>query len=380
MIEQSAAQPSNIAELLFSPFRVKSLTLDNRLVMAPMTRHKAPDGVPGKDFGAFYSRRTRGGIGLIIAGAIYVAHPSAGDDPKIPRLDRDTLENWRQVVDDIHAAGGKVAAEIWHIGVPTAKRPEGFRPIRLVSPSGISSDGATVGEPMSVRDIETIIAGFAESARLAKEAGFDALDVHAAHGYLLDQFLWERTNRRTDAYGGDLVRRTRMAADIVRACREVVGPEFPIFLRFSQWKGADYTARLARTPTELAALLEPLVDAGVDLFDCSTRRFWQPEFPDSDLNLAGWARKLTGKPTITVGSVSMDVDVMQTLKPEENPVKPSMGARNIGRLLDMMARGDFDLVALARPLLADPDWGVKVARGDIDGLIPFLRTHLSEVR
>jgi 2,4-dienoyl-CoA reductase-like NADH-dependent reductase (Old Yellow Enzyme family) len=361
---------------LFRPFCLKTLSVRNRLAMAPMTRHTAPNGVPGPDFGDFYSRRAEGGIGLIVCGAIYVDHPQAGDDPMAPRLDAETLEPWRRVVDGIHAAGSRTVAELWHIGIPTTRRPDGFTPMQLLGPSGISSEGVQVSEPMSLGDIESIIAGFARSARLAKAAGFDGIDIHCAHGYLLDQFLWERTNRRTDAYGGDAIGRTRMAADIVRACRVEVGADFPIFLRFSQWKNADYNARIAATPGELARVLEKFVDAGVDLFDCSTRRFWQPEFPDSDLNLAGWARKLTGKPTMTVGSVGMSVDVMQSLRPDGSVEDRSAGLGNIARLVEMLERGDFDLVALARPLLADPDWGIKVARGDIAGLIPFDRAHL----
>src|SRR5690606_37179672 len=121
-----------------------------------------------------------------------------------------------------------------------------------------------------------------------------------AHGYLIDQFLWHVPNRRMDGYGGSAVNRARLAVEIVQECRRRVGPDFPLLIRLSQWKTTDYTAKLGETPQELEALLCPIADAGVDLIDCSQRRFWQPEFDGSDMNFAGWTKKLTGKPTMSV--------------------------------------------------------------------------------
>jgi 2,4-dienoyl-CoA reductase-like NADH-dependent reductase (Old Yellow Enzyme family) len=139
----------------------------------------------------------------------------------------------------------------------------------------------------------------------------DGVEIHGAHGYLIDQFFWEGSNRRDDEYGGDLAGRSRFAIELIQAVRAAVGPDFPIIFRFSQWKQQDYTARLVQTPQALAAFLQPLSEAGVDIFHCSTRRFWEPEFDGSELNLAGWTRQLTGKPTITVGSVGLDGEFLQ---------------------------------------------------------------------
>lgn len=144
----------------------------------------------------------------------------------------------------------------------------------------------------------------------------DGVELHGAHGYLLDQFLWAGTNRRTDAYGGDPVARTKFAAEIVAAVRETVSPDFPVIFRYSQWKQEAYDARLAQTPEELDAILTPLAAAGVDAFHASTRRYWLPEFEGSDLNLAGWTKKLTGRPTITVGSVGLDGDFIRAFAGE----------------------------------------------------------------
>src|SRR5690606_31751349 len=139
---------------------------------------------------------------------------------------------------------------------------------------------------------DAVVAAFAQAAADARALGFDAVEVHGAHGYLIDQFFWEGTNRRDDAYGGSIANRTRFAAEIIAAIRARVGADLPIILRFSQWKLQDYHARLVNSPTELEQFLTPLAEAGVDLFHCSTRRFWEPEFAGSDLTLAGWTRKL----------------------------------------------------------------------------------------
>jgi 2,4-dienoyl-CoA reductase-like NADH-dependent reductase (Old Yellow Enzyme family) len=169
------------------------------------------------------------------------------------------------------------------------------------APSGMNVPGKVNRHVMSAADIDDVIGAFAKGAADSKAVGFDAVEIHGAHGYLLDQFFWEGTNQRDDAYGGSMANRGNFVAEIVAACRAEVGPDFPIILRWSQWKQQDYTARLATTESAMADFLEPLVDAGVDIFHCSQRRFWEPEFEGSDLNLAGWVKKLTGKPTITGG-------------------------------------------------------------------------------
>ena len=139
--------------------------------------------------------------------------------------------------------------------------------------------------------------------------GFNALEIHGAHGYLIDQFFWDGTNQRGGPYGGaTLKERSRFAAEVIAATRAAVGPDYPIILRVSQWKQQDYRARLAETPDLMHDWLMPLVEAGVDILHCSQRKFWTAELPEIDgengLNFAGWAKKLTGAATISVGSVS----------------------------------------------------------------------------
>ena len=128
---------------------------------------------------------------------------------------------------------------------------------------------------------------------------FDGVELHGAHSYIIDQFFWGATNRRTDKYGGGtLAQRTRFAVELIEAVRREIRDDFPLVLRFSQWKQGDHAHKMAETPGDLEAFLKPLTGAGVDWFHCSTRDFNTLEFPGSELNLAGWTKRLTGKPTI----------------------------------------------------------------------------------
>ncbi|MEV5754660.1 NADH:flavin oxidoreductase [Actinoallomurus sp. NPDC052308] len=368
---------------LFTKFTVGSLTLDNRIVMAPMTRELSPDGVPGPDVAAYYARRAENGVGLIITEGTVIDHPASASSDAIPRFHGEgALAGWAGVVRAVHAAGGRIAPQLWHVGLdpllwgaaPRARRAmrDGVPPI---SPSGVDPDGVTgdssavleiAGRPMSESDIADVIDAFARAAADARRIGFDGIELHAAHGYLIDQFFWQVTNRRTDRYNGGVADRARFGAEIVRACRRAVGPGFPISLRLSQWKVGHYNARLANDPPQLEAFLTPLVDAGVDLFHCSTRRFWQPEFDGSALNLAGWVKKLTGRPTITVGSVGLkDSDFLTYLD--------GVGAQtgDVDAVTERLERGEFDLVAVGRSLIADPAWPTKIREGRLDDLIDF---------
>ncbi|AIQ18462.1 1,2-oxophytodienoate reductase [Paenibacillus sp. FSL H7-0357] len=328
---------------LLRPFTLGNLNLSNRTVMAPMTRNLSPNGVPGADVAAYYRRRAENNVGLIVTEGTVVDHADASNQENVPFFyGEEALNGWANVVSEVHEAGGKIIPQIWHMGA-----------------RGNVND-------YSESEISGIVDAFAQSAAEAKRIGFDGIEIHGAHGYLIDQFFWEKTNERTDRYGGSMIARTRFAEEVIQACRQAVGPDFTIVLRISQWKGTEYTAKLAKTPDELQQFLQPLVNAGVDIFHCSTRRFWEPEFEGSDLNLAGWVKKLTGKPTITVGSIGLDGDFM-TLFTE------GKGAENasIERLVQKLENQEFDLVAIGRALLVDPAWVSKIRDGKLDELIPF---------
>ncbi len=358
---------------LFRPFSIKSLKLANRIVMAPMTRSKSPGGVPAPDVAAYYRRRAEGGVGLIVTEGTYVAHSSAGFDPNVPRFHGEAaLAGWRRVADEVHQAGGKIIPQLWHVGVTS--RPGEKPSPHSVGPSGLGQSGERVVEPMTQRDIDDIVRAYGDSAESAQRLGFDGLEIHAAHGYLLDQFFWDVTNRRTDRYGGDLVARTQFAVEVIQQIRRRVSADFPVILRFSQWKLLDYSVKLAHTPAELERFLEPLAAAGVDAFHCSTRRFWDPEFEGSSLNLAGWTKKISGKPTITVGSVTLNDEFMTSFRSSE-----STAVTGIDELLDRLERDEFDLVAIGRSLIVNPAWPAQVQRGALHELLPFQRDVLAQL-
>lgn len=355
------------AEVLSRPVSLNGLTVPNRIAMAPMTRMFSPGGVPGEDVVSYYSRRAAAGVGLIVTEGTYVGHESAGLSDRVPRFHgAEQLAGWAKVAEAVHAAGGTIVPQLWHIGMVRKEGQAPYPDAPAVGPSGLRMDGGEgAGKAMTQGDIDDVVAAFAEAAADAERIGFDGVELHGAHGYLIDQFLWSGTNRRTDAYGGDPVARTRFAAEIVAAVRAAVSPEFPVLFRYSQWKQDAYDARLARTPQELEAILAPLAAAGVDAFHASTRRYWLPEFEDSDLNLAGWTKKLTGRPAITVGSVGLNGEFLKAFQGE--------GAElgSLDNLLDRMERDEFDLVAVGRALLQDPQWAAKVLAGRFDELAPY---------
>jgi 2,4-dienoyl-CoA reductase-like NADH-dependent reductase (Old Yellow Enzyme family) len=352
-------------DALFQPFVSEKLTLSNRIVMAPMTRSFSPGGVPGTDVAAYYARRAEGQVGLIVTEGTVIDRPGAANDPAVPLFHGEAaLEGWARVVEAVHAKGGKIAPQIWHVG--SAINPQNRDETYAESPSGLYKPGRPFGQEMSLAGIEAAIAGYARAAGDARRLGFDAVELHGAHGYLIDQFQWAGTNQRSDIWGQD---RSRFAREVVAAVRAAIGPDFPLILRLSQWKQQDYETKLAATPQALSDWLQPLSEAGVDIFHCSQRRFWEPEFDGSDLNFAGWARKVTGKPTITVGSVGLSGEFIAGFGGESSQPTPIDG------LVDRLEAGEFDLVAVGRALIVDADWAAKIRAGR-DVFTPFDRAAL----
>jgi 2,4-dienoyl-CoA reductase-like NADH-dependent reductase (Old Yellow Enzyme family) len=344
---------------LFRPLTVRSMTIPNRFAMAPMTRQASPGGVPGNDVAQYYARRAAGGVGLIITEGVRLPDPAAGFPESVPTLAGDeVLAGWRRVTDAVHRNGAVIAAQLWHQG---AERGDADG-VTALSPSGIDGRGESKGRALNADELPALAELFALAARNARSAGFDAVELHGAHGYLLDAFLWEKTNLRTDGYGGTRAARTRFPAEVVAAVRAAVGPDFPIIFRFSQWKASDYDATIAGNPTELQELLAPLVDAGVDVFHPSTRRHYAAAFPevDPDISLAGWTKKVTGAPVIAVGSVGLD-----TAFRDEGP-RTSIAPAPVDAVIAQFEAGEFDVVALGRALLADPAWVNKLRDDELD--------------
>lgn len=366
--------PASI-DLLFNPVRCGALQLPNRIVMAPMTRGFSPQGIPGKDVVEYYRRRAAAEVGLIITEGTYINHPAANGYPNVPRFyGDDALAGWRKVVEAVHEEGGKIMPQLWHVGSVRRLGTEPDATVPGYGPCEKIKDGKEIVHGMTLTDIEDVIRAFAEGAQDAKAIGMDGLEIHGAHGYLIDQFFWDGSNQRTDEYGGSMANRSRLAIEIIKAVRESVGEDFPVIFRFSQWKTQDYNARLCQSPQELEQFLMPLSEAGVDIFHCSTRRFWLPEFEGSELNLAGWTRKITGKPTITVGNVGLDgEDFTEFFKDTDEIARPA----HLDALVQRLEKNEFDLVAVGRALLVDAHWAEKVHQGHFDDIKPFSRASLA---
>lgn len=362
--------------VLFKTFESAKLNLKNRIVMAPMTRNMSPGYKPNDEVTAYYRRRAENGVGLIITEGTTVNHPSAGGYADVPAFHGDeALAGWKKVVDAVHAAGGKIAPQLWHVG--TIRKP-GVGPYPegpSLGPSGLLFPGKKRGDAMTQADIDAVVKAFADAAADAKRIGFDAVEIHGAHGYLIDQFFWEGLNERTDNYGGSLEKRSQFAIGIVEAVRSQVGPDFPIIFRFSQWKQQNYLAKLVQNPAELERFLMPLVKAGVDIFHASNRRFWEPEFEGSNLNLAGWTKKITGLPTISVGSVGIETDFIESNFINQETAK-AYSIRGIDDLVERMEANEFDLIAIGRALLQDPFWVSKIKSGQWDEIKPYSKAAI----
>jgi 2,4-dienoyl-CoA reductase-like NADH-dependent reductase (Old Yellow Enzyme family) len=364
---------------LFTPLTIRGLTLRNRIVMSPMTRGFSPLGIPGTDVASYYGRRAEGETGLIITEGVGVDHPAAlGDaglkEANLPHMyGEGALAGWRAVVESVHAHGGHIFPQLWHQGVMrkagTGPHPQApsCRPSGLWGPVGrtnsLSADDVkefvVPTRPMTESEIADVIAAYGRSAANAVAVGFDGIAIHGGHGYLPDSFLWAETNHRTDRWGGDRRRRSEFPAEVVRTIRAAIGPRRPIVFRFSQWKQQDFRARLADTPQELEEVLGPIADAGVDVFDASVRYFNRAEFPGSPRNLAAWAKALTGKLSMAVGGVGLDKGFYDSKR--EGGAAASY---NFESLMERFARGEFDLVAVGRSLLHDPQWTRKVRSGE----------------
>jgi len=371
-----SSEVSNI-EALFRPFEYGELKLRNRVVMPAMTRHKSPGNVPGDDVRDYYARRAES-VGLIITEGTCINHPAANAYQNVPFFYGEAaLAGWKRVVDEVHARGGKIVPQLWHTGSARHPGAEPDPSVPAYTPSGLTQTLEPLCHAMTEQDIADVVEAYAAGAADARALGFDGVQIHAAHGYLIDEFFWEKSNRRTDRYGGSIANRGRFAAEIVASMRDRVGPDYPIILRWSQWKQQDYTGRLVADAAGLEEFLAPLVEAGVDIFDCSTRRYYQPEFEGSDLNLAGWVKKITGKPTMTVGNVGLDSDFMDSGK--DHVSIQGAQTRSLDDLLDRLAADEFDLVGVGRALLANYNWAELVEAGEFAALKPFDKALLKQL-
>jgi len=355
--------------MIFENYKLKNITLRNRIVMAPMTRNQSPGGIPTQEVIAYYSRRAKAEVGLIITEGIEVSHEASSAYPNVPRLDsNEAKEAWKKVVEGIKNNNGAVIAQLWHCG---GFRKLGMQPNPEVpghTASGLVKPGKKVAHEMTLNDIKETIDAYASDAKICEEIGFDGVEIHGAHGYLIDNFFWSGTNIREDEYGGSIENRSQFVSDIIKSVRENVSENFIVGLRFSQWKQHDFEAKLASNPEELKTILTSPVESGLDYLHSSMRRFWESEFTGSKENLAYWTKKITNVPTIGVGSVGLDSDFIDMTA----PATPT----SIDKAIDDITNDKYDLIAVGRALLSDHEWVLKMKEGRVNDVIPYTKDAL----
>lgn len=319
---------------LFSSIQVKDMVIANRIVMPPMCMYSAgQDGKVNQWHLLHYPTRAVGGVGLIIVEATAVEARGRISSKDLGVWSDEQIEGLKRLVDRIHANGSRAVLQLAHAGRKCMIKEE-----RIIAPSAMAfNEEYQTPEAMTHEEIKEVIGAFHCGARRALEAGFDGIEIHAAHGYLINQFLSPLTNLRSDSYGGNLKKRTKMLREILAAVKEAWDPDKPIFLRVS----AEEYHENGNHPDEMAAILE-LVKDGVDLVHVSSGGVIPanvPVYPGYQIAFAEQIKTSIGLPVIAGGLI----------------VKPQMAE-------EIVRNNRADLVFLGRELLRNPYWPLQAAK------------------
>jgi 2,4-dienoyl-CoA reductase-like NADH-dependent reductase (Old Yellow Enzyme family) len=343
---------------------VGGLELVNRLAVAPMTRvSAAPDGTPSDAMAGYYAEFARGGFGLVITEGTYTDTTHSQGYLNQPGLAADQhVAGWRPVTDAVHAAGAPIVAQLMHAGALSQGNSHGAG---TIAPSAVRPLGAMLAEyggaggwptprEMGPDDIEAVVGGFVAAAERARAANFDGVEVHAANGYLLDQFLTTYTNMRSDAFGGSVANRIRLTARVVAAIRTRLGADFPIGVRLSQTKINDFAYRWPGGVDDAQVIFSALAEAGVDYLHIASegRDFIDTARLSDGRTITAVARQVTGLPVMANG-----------------------GMHDHGQAADVLTGGHADLLSLGRGALANPDLPQRLSAGEL--LNPFDHAMLS---
>ena len=334
--------------MLFTPFSLRQLVIKNRVVMPPMCMYSAADDGMVTDWHVLhYATRAVGQVGLIIVEA-------TGVEPR-GRISNRDLGIWedahvpglKRIVDDVHAQGGKIAIQLGHAG-----RKSEATTSTPVAPSAIAfNEDCGMPVALTVEEIKVIIQKFAEAARRAVAAGFDAIELHAAHGYLMNQFLSPLSNQRRDEYGGSFENRVRLLKEVLIAVREVVPKDMPIIVRVS----ADEYHVDGNKPEDVADMLNLIKDYGIDLVNVSSGAVISAMprvFPGYQIPMALVIKQKTGLPVLGGGLVTEPAQALQLVK------------------------AGIDLIYTGRVLLRNPYWPLQAAhilQEEIDWPTSYIR-------
>lgn len=326
--------------LLCQPFKIGNMTLKNRMVMPPMlVRYANDDGTVSKRTLDHYELRAKGGVGLIIVEATYVDEtapisrnePGLSDDKFIPGM--------RKLTNTVHQWGAKIAVQLVHGGRTTPASLSGVQP---VAPSAIQAPGRDLPREMTVADIKGVIKYYADAALRAKKAGFDGIEIHGAHGFLIDQFLSPASNHRTDEYGGSVENRSRLLIEVIKAIKEAVGRDYPVWCRIN---GQEFGLEDGETLDDARKVARMAEAAGADAIHVSASGPANPVnmsntfVPAVISDLAAAVKEVVLVPVIAVGKMT-----------------PEAGEKLLGE-------NKADLIAFGRALLSDPELPNKVCSG-----------------
>jgi 2,4-dienoyl-CoA reductase-like NADH-dependent reductase (Old Yellow Enzyme family) len=353
---------STYVSLLLSPITLRGMTFRNRAWVSPMCQYSAVDGMPNDWHLVHLGARAVGGAGLVMTEATAVTAEGRISPQDTGIWTDDQAELWARIATFVKGQGARAGMQLAHAGrKASTRRPwEGRGPLdegnwQTVGASPIGYDDWPAPHPLTVDEIAASVADWASAAARALAAGFDTVEVHAAHGYLLHQFLSPLTNTRTDEYGGRFDNRVRYPLEVVRAVRDVWPDDRPLLVRISaqDWAPAGWTLE------ESIELARRLREAGVDLIDCSSGGL----VPDQRITVGPgyqvpFAAAVRSQAGIATGAVGLITEPVQAEK--------------------IVADGEADVVLLARELLRDPHWPLRAAAelgDDIDWPAQYLRAR-----
>ena len=342
-----AAQTHLAHESLFSPIVIGDVELTNRVALAPMTRVSATaEGLPTDRMGRYYRVFAEGGFSLLITEGLYIDDQASQGYRFQPGIaNQAQVEAWKGVVDGVHASGSKYFAQLMHAGSQSQANPHttvtwgpsAVRPKGQQLPMYRGSGPFRVPEAMTTEQISQVRAAFVNSARLARDAGFDGVEIHGANGYLLDEFLTDYLNTRTDEYGGSVRNRIRLAAEICGDVVAAVGADIAVGIRVSQGKVSDNDHRWAGRDDDAAIIFSALGATGIDYIHTTEYRALAPAFGDAGETLAALAKQHSGLTVIANGHLDDPRDAAA-----------------------LIASGTADVAALAKPALANRNWPHRV--------------------
>jgi 2,4-dienoyl-CoA reductase-like NADH-dependent reductase (Old Yellow Enzyme family) len=332
-------------EMLFSSFKLKNFELKNRIGVAPMTRMSSvKDSIPRQDVFDFLVRRSKNGAAIVYTEAIVTDYECAQGYPGQARILKDEqIEAWKPVVESIRSEGSVAIMQIFHCGrmawpeINPAGRIIAPSPVAPTQNNPITNAPYPVPEEIGLLEIEHVIEGFIETAKGAVSAGFDGIEIHGAHGYLISQFLSSYSNKRTDTYGGTIENRYRFAHEVIQAVRPVIPDDRLLTFRISNWGVADMDVWLFESKEEYQEIIRLLSKEPIDALSVSTYKYGDKAF-NSDQTMAQVTREVTGLPIMICGGIHDRTSADNALK-------------------------DADIILSAKSLLLNPTWVEDVKTG-----------------